>query len=194
VPKRGRRPADPEDRNSEVIAVRVRPDVRRGLERLAKTRKRRLSGEIQRALDHWIVAGDRPSHSAALGRAVVWAAEVIEKGTGLSWRKDPWTALAVQCAVLIVAEHFAAKADGEASPAIPPAITEAVARRWLPEVKPEEFGGLIAGRVIRELEQAAQPSRIRNEWSQPVFFTAHEEILGNVGRHLVTRPKKEQRR
>jgi hypothetical protein len=195
--KRGRKPTDPEHRNSEVVGARVRPDVYRGLERLAKIRKRKLSREIQRALDHWIVSGgDRPPHSEALSRALVLAAEYIEKSTERSWRKDPWTSRAVQCAVLIVVKQLAAKADGNASPAIPPAITGAMARRWLPEVfgKPEEFGALIAGHVVRELEQAAQPSRTRNEWSTPVFFTAAEEILGNIGRHLVARPKKEQRR
>jgi hypothetical protein len=66
----------------------------------------------------------------------------------------------------------------------------------LPEFakSPEGFGTLIAYQLITEIVQAASPPKVPNEWDMPIFFTAREAVLGDIGRDLGLTPKKEPRR
>src|SRR5262249_43211439 len=94
--KPGRKPLGPDKRSSEMLTVRVRPDVRRGLERLAKRQGHGLSREMSRAFEHWIDRHHaRAAHVEALGTVVAQIAQFIEGATGRRWTEDPYTARAV---------------------------------------------------------------------------------------------------
>lgn len=53
--KRGRKPLRPADRNSEWLTVRVKPAVRKALERFARDSGHSLSREVQQSFDRWIM-------------------------------------------------------------------------------------------------------------------------------------------
>lgn len=111
-PKRGRQPLSPENRNSELLNVRVRPSVRRNLERLAKKRDGSLSREMQRAFDYWIEHSlRRPAHIEALGWLVMNLAPEIEKGTKKRWTDDADTAEAIVHGVKRLLSYFAPNAN-----------------------------------------------------------------------------------
>ena len=68
APGGGRKPLKPAARNSEIVSVRIRPDERQALERLAAKHKRKLSREVQFALTNWIerhYSHSRPPHIEA---------------------------------------------------------------------------------------------------------------------------------
>lgn len=187
---RGRKPLDPENRNSELLHVRVRPEVRRALERLAKRHKGTkgtVSREMLRAFDYWITnnTGRSRLHTEALARAIAVVAKLIEDRTGRNWLNDPYAGAALCSAVLFIALRFASTSD---DPEIPPAIAEWAARMPpdLAEMyrRPGGFGDLTALQLINEIEHAARPSRVNNEWDVPIFLTEDEALLGKIGRDL----------
>jgi hypothetical protein len=55
VAKRGRKPLRAADRNSEWLTVRVKPAVRKALERFARESGHSLSREVQQSFDRWIM-------------------------------------------------------------------------------------------------------------------------------------------
>jgi len=98
----GRKPLNPEDRNSAALNIRVRPDVRRALLRLAAKRERNryLSREIQEALDSWIERlHSRPPHIEALSSLAVSLGFSAESFTGKHWNDDLFTAQAIVAAL-----------------------------------------------------------------------------------------------
>src|SRR5262245_49415648 len=91
----GRKPLDPSERNSEILNVRVRPDVRRALERIANQRGLTLSRHVQRALDQYIERSKRAPHVDEFSTKVADLTEKVERNTGEQWTQDPFTAEAV---------------------------------------------------------------------------------------------------
>ena len=55
--KRGRKPMKPNER-TELLTVRVRPDVRKALVRFARENEHSLSREVQQCFDRWITWRD----------------------------------------------------------------------------------------------------------------------------------------
>jgi hypothetical protein len=168
------------------------------LERLAKNRKRKLSREVQLALDHWIVRShDRLARHEALARAISIVAESIERDTGRSWLDDPFTGGAICSATLVISLRYAASNPKDDAPEIPPAVNRALAKlpSYLAERyrKPEEFGDLKAMQLIREIDQAARQTRANTELDIPIFLTGDEEVLGKIGRHLGLNTKEPRR-
>jgi hypothetical protein len=99
APGAGRKLLNPEDRNSAALNIRVRPDVRWTLQQLAAKRKRKLSREIQKALDSWIERHhDRPPHIEELSLIAMSLGRQAENFTGKRWSDDPFTAQAIVAA------------------------------------------------------------------------------------------------
>jgi predicted transcriptional regulator len=100
APGGGRKPLKPADRNSEIVSVRIRPDERRALERLAGKHNRKLSREMQRALADWIERHhNRPPHIEALGWIAVQLGQYAEFFTRKKWTDDPHTAQTIVTAL-----------------------------------------------------------------------------------------------
>ena len=81
-------------------------------------------------------------------------------------------------------------------PAPPPSIAEAAAR-MPPDMadrfrKPFGFGQFKALNFVNEIEHAARPPAPPNEWDLPIFFSAAEAVLAQIGRDLGLSPKKEK--
>jgi hypothetical protein len=109
---RGRKPLDPENRNSELLNVRVLPSVRRNLERLANKHKQSVSREMQRAFDYWIEHSlDRPPHIETLGQLVMNLAARIERDGGKRWPDDRYTAEALGHGIRRLLMYFMPDAD-----------------------------------------------------------------------------------
>ena len=71
APGGGRKPRGEFRGNSKILTVRVRPELRTALERLASKHHRSLSQEMQRGLDYWVRRYlDPKPHVAALAQAV----------------------------------------------------------------------------------------------------------------------------
>jgi hypothetical protein len=121
-------------------------------------------------------------------------AEIIEQQTGRNWLDDPFTSRALLHAIGHIVFHFAAPVQGDM--AVPPPITEASAKMPAEWVKtfctPEGFGTLKALNLINEIEQAAGPPKVANEWDIPIFFTALEHVLRDIGRDLGLDPKRKR--
>jgi hypothetical protein len=189
----GRKPKGEFAGKSATITTRIRPDTRAALEAAADASKRSLSQEVEYRLRRSL---DKPAkaqrRNQALAYLITLLAEEIEKGTGKSWLDDPFTSLALQYAIGHVALHFAATAEGDI--ANPAPIGEAAAK-MPPEFaerfrKPEGFGGLKAYNLIHEVQQAARPPRVPSEWDMPIFFTAPDAVLADIGRDLGLSPQK----
>jgi hypothetical protein len=105
----GRKPLNPEDRNSAALNIRVRPDVRRALLRLAAKRERNryLSREIQEALDSWIERRhSRPPHIEALSGIAAQLGSLVELFTRKKWSDDPFTAQSIVVALNQLMTHL----------------------------------------------------------------------------------------
>jgi hypothetical protein len=115
-------------------------------------------------------------------------AEAIEKDTGRSWLEDPFTGQTLLCAIQHFAMRFAAPTtDGSAGAEVPPGIKEAAAK--MPEGFAKEYrtpvglGFWKAQFLITEIESTTR-SIPHNEWDMPISFSAHEAVLGDMGRDL----------
>ena len=198
APGAGRKPKGEFAGKSATITTRIRPDTRSALEAAADAHGRSLSQEVEFRLRASLrKPTSEQRRNQALAHAVTLLVEVIEQDTGRSWLDDPFTGLALRHAVQLVAYHFASMST-EGAPEIPTAITEA-AFKMPPDFAeryrtPEGFGSLKAFGLINEIEHAALPQKIPNEWSLPIFFSAPEAVLGQIGRDLGLNPKKKSRR
>ena len=99
APGGGRKPLEPHLKRSAPLVVRVRPEVKEGIERAAEQHKRKFSREIQRALDYWIQRLDIP-HIAGLADDVIKIAEQVERQTGKKFNEDKATAAALSVALM----------------------------------------------------------------------------------------------
>ena len=195
APGAGRKPKGEFVGKSATITTRIRPDTRGALEKVARGSGRSLSQEVEFRLRASLKKPtDAQRRNQALGYAITLIAETIERDTCRSWLDDPFTSLALQHAIEAFAFHFAsALNDGPAE--IPPSIAE-LAGHMLPHFAeqfrtPAGFGNFTARYIITEIQGAARPPGIpHNEWDMPIFFTAHESVLGDIGRDLGLGAKK----
>jgi predicted transcriptional regulator len=157
APGGGRKPRGEFRGNTKILTVRVRPELRTALERLAKRHRRSLSQEIQRGLDDWIGRHTKPKpHIGALTHAVALLAEAVERTTGKRWHEDAFTGEAVRHGVERLVFHFAPAPDGTMP--VPPRVEEA-AMRMPPPMRDRartaaDVGTSQAGMIITLIENA----------------------------------------
>ena len=106
APGGGRKPLDPS--GSVVVMIRLPPDLRRGIERLAKKRGHNRAAVIRSALKHWVGRHQvRTLHTEALTCAIALLADRIEQRTGKKWIEDAATGTALREQVERLIFHFA---------------------------------------------------------------------------------------
>ena len=195
APGAGRKPKGEFVGKSATITTRIRPDHRAALEEAANASGRSLSQELEFRLRASLQKPTKAQRrNQALGYAITLMAEAIEKGTGRSWLDDLFTGTALRYAIEHFAFHFAPTlTDG--SVAVPPGIEEAAGKMPSLYAKqfctPAGFGHTRAHFIITEIESAARPPGVpHNEWDMPIFFSAHEAVLADIGRDLGLPAKK----
>jgi TraY domain len=184
----GRKPKGEFTGKTATITTRIQPDTRDALEEAAQTSGRSLSQEVEFRLKAGLrkpIQSER--RNQALGQMIAFTADWIEKAAGRSWRDDPFTGQALWHAVEALAFYLGPDVSGE-SIEVPPLVTQS-STKMPPELAgrfctARGFGHLNAQFVINEIEQAARPPAPPDEWSTPIFSTAHESVLGSIGRDL----------
>src|SRR5687767_8284515 len=92
----GRRPRGPYTNNSEMLAVRVQPELKAGIADLASRLGFSTSQQVQRALRDWLRRHDPAgAHVEMLAGAVALMVCHIEQATEKKWTADTYTADAV---------------------------------------------------------------------------------------------------
>jgi predicted transcriptional regulator len=157
-PGGGRKPRGEFRGNSKILTVRVRPELRTTLERLAKKHRRSLSQEMQRGLDAWVGRYNDPKlHVGALAHAITLLVEAIERATGKRWHEDAFTGEALRHAVEALIFYFAPTPDGK--PVSVPAPVEEAAMRMPPGMRDRartaaDVGTAQAGMLITLIQNA----------------------------------------
>jgi hypothetical protein len=188
APGAGRKPKGEFVGKSATITTRIQPSTRDALEQAARANGRSLSQEVEFRLRAGLKKRtEAQRRNEALACAITLMVEEIEKGTGRSWLEDPFTGLAVRYAIEHFAFFCAAPSTGSADP--PPTVVDAAAS--MPSLyaeqfcKPPGFGHTHAHFIITQIQGAARPPGVpHNEWDMPIFFTAHEVVLRDIGRDL----------
>lgn len=189
--KAGRPPQGPYQGNSELLGVRVRPEIRKELDRLAKARGKRwsLSQEVQRALDNWIKLRRGPC-GPALVNAIFKVIERVKMETGESL-DSPFTAAAVRGAVDCLLLHFWPPPLDDTPLAPPSRVKDSVARGARlgnpPEVQafdltPTGVAHKAAGYVILSIEGAASedsPGGLHPSFLDPEGYWEIRQALGS---------------
>jgi hypothetical protein len=195
APGAGRKPKGEYTGKSATITTRIRPDTRDALEKAARANGRSLSQEVEFRLRAGLLLTNAQQRNQALSQVIARMAERIETRTGRSWLEDPFTALALRYAIHAFAFHCAPfSTNGSAE--VPPMINDETARMLSTFAEqfrtPEGFGVTNAQFIITEIESAARrtPGVPHNEWDMPIFFSAHEIVLSEIGRHLGLPAKK----
>jgi hypothetical protein len=90
APGAGRKPRGEYPGKTETFTTRIRPEVKKGLERAAAKHERSLSQEVEFGLRFYLSglkpsSLDRGSHIRALGEAVMLVAQCIERATEKHW-------------------------------------------------------------------------------------------------------------
>jgi hypothetical protein len=185
----GRKPQGPYQGNSEMLGVRVRPEIRRDLEQLAATRGWSVSQEVQRALVHWIDWRRGPC-GPALVNAIFKIVEQVKTETGESL-DSPFTAAAVRGAVDCLLLHFWPPPLDDAPLAPPSCVKDSVARGARlgnpPEVQafdltPTGVAHKAAGYVILRIENAASedlPGGLHPSMLDPEGYWEIRQALGS---------------
>lgn len=169
----GRKPQGEFRGNTKILTVRVRPELRTTLERLAKRHRRSLSQEIQRGLDDWIGRSTKPKpHIGALMHAIALLVGEIERTTGENWHEDAFTGKAVRHAVERLIFHFAPTPDS-AIP-VPPRIKQAAMRSQTAAY----VGTSQANLIITLIENA--PAMLPDEWG---FWKVLRDLGSGVKRN-----------
>jgi hypothetical protein len=186
APGAGRKPKGEFAGKSATVTTRIMLDTRKALEEAARASNRSLSQELEFRLR---MSLRRPTkaqrRNEALGYAIMYVAEEIEKCTGRSWLEDPFTGLALLHAIEQLAFYFAPMPTED--PAVPP-DAEATAAS-MPSLfaeqyrKPAGFARAIAGFILAQITSASRRGP-PNEMDVPVFFAAHETVLAQIGRDL----------
>jgi hypothetical protein len=118
----------------------------------------------------------------------MFMAEAIEKDTGRNWLEDPFTGLALRHAI----EQFTfycAPMSADRAAEVPPLIEEGAAK--MPALFAEQyrksagFAAVMAHFIIAQIKSASRPPGVpHNELDMPIFFTAHEAVLAQIGHDL----------
>jgi hypothetical protein len=159
----GRKPK-PVDEKQVAILVRVKPEIRRRLDREAarnhKTLSREVSIRLEQSLDFHKSMQQKFGNDEGLARLVAKAATGIDLTTGKRWQTDAFAGQALLACVSFLLRHQI--------PAGPPKVPEEVKRRAetfaraanLPrdrvefECSPEGVGSSVAKSVLYQLETA----------------------------------------
>jgi hypothetical protein len=187
-PKRGRRPLSPEDRNSELLNVRVRPSVRRNLERLAKKRGGSVSRQMQRAFDYWIERNlHRAAHIEALGWLVMNLASEVERGTKKRWTDDADIAEAIVHGIKRLLGYFAPDAN-----IVDMLVAEAVRPEGSASVPLAEFVGQTFGdQIAQHTVMAGWSSRLHSHLPEPMRDQLEELGFDKIFRRLLSKKAKQ---
>jgi hypothetical protein len=183
--KRSGRPVMGAVAKSATFTTRVEPAVRRGLDEIARRRGHSVSKVAAELLSKGLAKPAGSPHNRAIACAINLLAENIERGTGKSWRRDPWTAQAFRSAVDTLLFHFTPMSD--ANQAVPPAIENAAAK-MPPELTksyltPTGFSHFPAFTLIKEIEQAGSSAPV-DEWDVPISLSDGAEQLAVISREL----------
>jgi hypothetical protein len=185
-----------------MLTVRVRPELRMALQRLAKKHRRSLSQEMQQGLDYWVSRYLKAKpHVAALAHAVRLLVEAVEQTTGKSWHEDAFTGEALRHGVECLISHFAPMQDRTMPLPVPPRVEEA-AMRMPPDMREKactaaEVGTFQARSVIFWIENAPtineQPLGIAfpDEWG---FWQILRDLGSGWERNREVRIPKETRK
>jgi hypothetical protein len=196
APGGGRKPKGEFAGKTATITTRVQPDTRDALEEAAQASGRSLSQEVEFRLK----AGLRKPTQAerrnqALGHAIGFMAEELEKVTGRIWLDDPFTGRALWHAAEAFVFYCAPPLNNQSAD-VPPLVVQSAAKMPAELAQrfrtPSGFGHMSAHFIINQIEQAARPPAPHNEWTMPTFFTAQEMVLGSIGRDLRLGAKKEK--
>jgi hypothetical protein len=146
--KRGRKRLHPD--GSDVVVLRIEPDLLSKIERLARKHRQNRSKEIRNALRSWLRLLEKPErHVGALTTFISILVRRIEAATGKRWVDDPVTGAAVGKLVKQLIKHFAPASTETVT--IPPALDQIVGqlisiaenlqpRPGVPEIDAELFG------------------------------------------------------
>jgi len=112
APGGGRKPLSADRARSAKVMVRLKPDLQRVLDNLAKRNNRDLSKEIRDALYYWVYRSARPQlHVGSLTSLIEMLVTQIEEFTEKRWIDDPRTGATVSKLVGDLIRHFAPKPD-----------------------------------------------------------------------------------
>lgn len=163
-------------------------------------RPRKPAGVLSQEVEFRLKAGLRKPTQAerrnqALGHAIGFMAEELEKVTGRIWLDDPFTGRALWHAAEAFVFYCAPPLNNQSAD-VPPLVVQSAAKMPAELAQrfrtPSGFGHMSAHFIINQIEQAARPPAPHNEWTMPTFFTAQEMVLGSIGRDLRLGAKKEK--
>ena len=188
APGAGRPPKAEADKKGAAFTTRISAETRRALEASARAHRRSLSQEAEAGLREYLKKPSGSLRNRALAAIIGNLAEGIERETGLSWRSDLFTSMALRYAVEAVLFHFAPGSGSEEKPTIPPAV-EAQAAKMPGEFaeryrRPAGFGHMRAYSVITEIENRPRPGKMHDEWTVPIGMNASLEMLAVLARDL----------
>jgi hypothetical protein len=109
----GKKPRGNYRGNSVTMIMRVRPEIRAGIERLTKEKPKHgtsMSQQAQTAMERWIRHCERP-HISVISDAVAMLAEQIEQQTGKSITSDAEASVIFAVGVSEVVRLYTAKPD-----------------------------------------------------------------------------------
>jgi hypothetical protein len=162
-PGAGRKPRGPYRGNSEMLGVRVRPEIRADLEQISKERGWSLSQAVQLAIQSWIRYRRGPC-GPALVSAIFKVVEQVKAETGESL-EDSFTATAARLAINALMVHVWPPPLGNKPAAVPVHVKRRVAQeaaegKLPPELQafectPAGVARKVAGYVITRIENAA---------------------------------------
>jgi hypothetical protein len=115
---RGRKPRGPYERNTTVLTVRMRPDLKAAIEARAKRANRSTSQEVMVALAAWLRQRDTEGapYLEVMAKAIAKSASHIRQGTQRNWTtNDPAVVAAVHGAMeeLLLALRVLQKKGGK---------------------------------------------------------------------------------
>ena len=148
-----RKPA--EERSSEMLLLRVRPDLRRELKRLKDETGQSVASHVVRAIDQYLDRMQRAPHIERLSDEVAQLAENVERVTERKWTKDTFTAEAIREALAQLFLAFVSD-DTKIKEFIPPKLAKefAAAKR---RITPKLIGKREAMALLREAWASTKP-------------------------------------
>jgi hypothetical protein len=145
-----------------VLNLRVKPEVRDGIEKAAKKNKLSLSQEVQERLIVSLEYDQKVPRFRHLMLLVGKVAKIIEEKTGNSWVDDPYTARMLQGAVEQLIADLGAKGDAVVPRAIAAEADRQRTERLNPSTDPHEVGAGEAQVVLGQIRAQALSNKTFN--------------------------------
>jgi hypothetical protein len=190
APGAGRPPRGNLKNKATTFTTRITTETRHALEAAAKKSGRSLSQEAEVGLRYYLEKPAGAARNRALAAIIGSLAETIERDTGLSWRSDIFTSMALRYAVEAFLFHFS---PGTAEkPTIPPAVETRAAK--MPDElaerhrRPAGFGHMRAYSLITEIENRPRPGKMHDEWTVPIGINASLERIAILAGDLDLEP------